>query len=353
MLSTSVYVYNPASIGGGQYTFDMYVQSSSLAKYLNIGDYVKDTAGNEYEVQSFTSPFSDGGTVTVSFITSDALPVEDSDYDSEWYTPGQNDLRPIVQTAGAIGSPVLYDAPNYEYEVLASWVDSGEANKAAVGDRIVDSVGYEFEISYIDPTSRFNVNCRVVEVEKIGKPPVAGDATLYRATTLQKFYQGGTLNTSARTAIRNRDAQLLDGALSSGGSGGVALTKIMENGYTGTIVANTPVSKVSDGTIVPADSDSVNGQQMIGIAKENILLGGTGEVYLFGQNIPGAISGLGFSVGDEVYLSETQGQFTNDPNSFTGDDDSIIKVGIADCSAGNASSTASDLIMFPEVILRP
>jgi hypothetical protein len=56
-------------------------------------------------------------------------------------------------------------------------------------------------------------------------------------------------------------------------------------------------------------------------------------------------------------LAQTGGQggvsFINSVGSLTGDDDSIIKVGIADCAAGTASGTATDLIVFPEVILRP
>jgi len=355
MLATSVYIYNPSSLGGGQYNVEVYVNPSSKAKYLNIGDYLKDTAGNEYEVQSFNSPFADGGVITVSFVTSDVIPVEDADYNSSWYTPGQVDLRPAVQTGGEIRAPVLYSAPNYEYTILATWTNSAQANKAAVGDRIVDSQGYEFEISFLDPTSRFTANIRVVEIEPIGKPPVAGGATMYRGTPNRNFYQGGELTTAARTAIRNRDSQLVDQALiGSGGGGGGALTKLMESGHTGTIAAGVPIAKLSNGKIIPADSDGVGGaQQLIGITQEQILLGGVGSVYLFGQNVAGVITGLGFAVGEEVYLAETAGTYTNDPNSFTGDNDSIIKIGIADCAAGSASGTATDLILFPDVILRP
>lgn len=131
-----------------------------------------------------------------------------------------------------------------------------------------------------------------------------------------------------------------------------ALIKVMQNLSGATILAGKPVSKKSDGSIVAGDSDAADGQQLIGISLEEILDTETGNVALFGQNIPNAVSGLGFAPGDEVYLSETGG-YTNDHGSFTGDNDSIFKIGIADCPAGNASGTATDLILFPEVLSRP
>ena len=352
MLSTPAAVFAPSSLGGGQYSFQLYINPSSKAKYLNVGDYVRDNTGNEYEVVSFTSPHTDGAVVTTNFVTSDTIPIQDAAYDSTWYTPNQVDYRPLMQTSGGLGSPILYDAPNYEYTIFGSWVSSSEANKAEVGDRIVDSNGREFEISFLDPVSRFNVDIRVIEVEKEGIAPIGGNATLYRPTLNRSLFQGTEITTTARTAIRNRDNVILDSIQSSSGGSG-SLLKEMENGHTATISAGTAVAKKSDGTVIPADSDGVGTQQMIGICFSEITVGSVGDIYLFGQNIPGVISGLGFSVGDEIFLSETAGQLTNDPNSFTGDDDSIIKVGIADCSSGSASSTATDLIMFPEVIYRP
>jgi hypothetical protein len=116
---------------------------------------------------------------------------------------------------------------------------------------------------------------------------------------------------------------------------------------------NTPVSKLPNGKIVPADSDAVAGQNYIGItASPAPAIDSLVTVLLPGANIVGAVASLGFAPGDEVFLGEGGG-FTNDPSVFTGGDDSIIRVGIADCGAGVASSIATDLIAFTEIVARP
>ena len=58
------------------------------------------------------------------------------------------------------------------------------------------------------------------------------------------------------------------------------------------------------------------------------------NVLLVGANVTNAIQGMGFSPSDEIFISEVTGQYTNDPDSFTDDNDSIIRVGVADCAAG-------------------
>lgn len=115
-----------------------------------------------------------------------------------------------------------------------------------------------------------------------------------------------------------------------------------------------PVSKRSDGKIMTAESDAVGTQQFIGIAADNFVSANDlGNILLVGQNVAGALTGLGFVPGDEIYIGETTGGYVNDISGFTGNDDSLIKVGIADCAAGTASGTATDLILFAEVIARP
>lgn len=119
------------------------------------------------------------------------------------------------------------------------------------------------------------------------------------------------------------------------------------------IAIRMPFSKLASGKIVLADSDAVGGQKFCGYT-----LGAATEadqlinVLCVGANLTGAILGLGFTPGDDVYLSE-DGGYTNNINALTGDNDSIIKVGVADCSAGLASTVADDLIAFPEILLRP
>lgn len=121
----------------------------------------------------------------------------------------------------------------------------------------------------------------------------------------------------------------------------------------GAILLHRPVSKKSNGRIVQADSDGINAQTFVGYA----LAAATGagdqiSVLCAGANLAGALTGLGFTPGDEIFLSETS-SYTNDPASFTGGNDSIIRVGIADCAGGVASAVATDLIVFAEVIARP
>lgn len=122
----------------------------------------------------------------------------------------------------------------------------------------------------------------------------------------------------------------------------------------GAIGLNKPVAVVpATGKVLPADSDGVNQQDFIGYALQAALNDGDLiNVLLVGANLAGALTGLGFVPGDDIYLAETGG-FTNDPNSFTGGDDSIIKVGVADCAAGIASTTVTDLVTFAEVLTRP
>jgi len=102
----------------------------------------------------------------------------------------------------------------------------------------------------------------------------------------------------------------------------------------------------------PAESDAASGKKYSGVLLQDVILAGSAKVMLTGKNIPGVLTGLGFIAGDEIYIGETAGSYTNDPGSFGGVDDDIIRVGIADCSDGVASGTAVDLIMFNDVVAR-
>lgn len=132
-----------------------------------------------------------------------------------------------------------------------------------------------------------------------------------------------------------------------------ALKKQMQSGFAGVIPALTPIAKLPSGKIVPADTDEVSSQTFVGITLESFAaLNSLGIVQLVGPNVPAVLTSLGFAPGDEIFLGETGG-YTNNPDSFTGNNDSIIRIGIADCTAGAASVTADDLILFTEVIARP
>jgi len=115
---------------------------------------------------------------------------------------------------------------------------------------------------------------------------------------------------------------------------------------------HTPLAKKSNGKVVPDDSDAP-GQAFIGYAQQESVSGGSLiDVLLVGPNVEGAISGLGFVPGQQIYLSPVAGGYTNDASSL-GDDDKIVKVGIADCAAGTASGAAVDLISFAEKLVEP
>lgn len=270
--------------------------------------------------------------------------------------------------------------PGIEIYELDGTIIDGSGNYSAldfgVGDLIFDASVYgsfRWKITQLltpaVPGSNLHV---VVQWDDEGTPPVADNGpgagqgaackacpgkygvAMAPSVSLNQAYGYGE---TTYNAIQNSNDRFTDLGLLSftgGGGGGTGnLIKQMQSGHGSTIPAGKPVSKLANGKIVPADSDDALGQKYVGITKDSITANGTGDVYLTGNNIPGAVSGLGFTPGDEVFLSETSGAFTNNPNSFTNNDDSIIKLGIADCAAGTASSTATDLIMFTEVIARP
>lgn len=145
----------------------------------------------------------------------------------------------------------------------------------------------------------------------------------------------------------NRD--ILD-TVSTGGGGSSNIKSMIAFG---SVTAGKPVSKRTDGKSSLSDSDGANDQVFIGIALTSASDGGAFNVQLMGPNLAGVLTGLGFTAGSDIYMSETAGGYTDDPGSFTGGNDSILRLGIADCAAGIGSGTATDLILFPEVIARP
>lgn len=139
---------------------------------------------------------------------------------------------------------------------------------------------------------------------------------------------------------------------SSGSSGSLSndtTVKLAKNTTVSTIVAGTIVEKLATGGIQPATAASVN--EMIGVALDAILAAGFGRIKLLGENVAGAIAGLGFTPGQELYLGNAGG-YTSDPNSVPGTS-TLWRIGIADCGDHIISATATDLIMFATPVLRP
>ena len=155
-------------------------------------------------------------------------------------------------------------------------------------------------------------------------------------------------------SLNSNQASFKDGTGNVGVIGAVSASNIfIKQMQSSEIIAiNQPVAKLSNGKIVKADADAANGQVYIGITMASVIADDLVSVLLVGANITGALTGLGFTPGQEIFLGENGG-FTNDVSGFTGGDDSIIRVGIADCASGAASGTATDLIAFTEVVARP
>jgi len=346
MLAQNIFIFTPASSGGGIYTADLYFQDPSIPQYVNLGDYIQDTAGNEYEIIAPSSiPFSEGGTATLQYITSDVLPVGDTDYNSTIYTPGQVDVRPPMQTAGSLATPSLYDATNYEYNVLAGWTDPGEAAKADVGDRVVDSGGKEFEITYIDPSNRFNVLCRVKEVHKEAQEPLVGEATMYTSTPNSDFFQGTEMQDPPRNVVQNRDRfsydikfKELEDAIAAGGSGSVTESAVTNNSG-GTLLALTPVR-----------SDSVKGMDSVDVAIEAEIKAILGVLKADTNNgVQGTIVNngrienitTGIAVDTSVYLSKSGGITSTPPDIGVGGflaGDFVILLGVITTNESNPSN---------------
>lgn len=353
MLSKAVGIFNPSSIGGGRYTCNLYFQTSSLAKFLRVDDYIKDSTNNEYKVILWsTQPadFASGGLLTLEFITSDVLPQVDVGFNSIAYTPGQIDVRPEVRTPGTLYNINFYSGQSYEYSLMGSWSFGAQAAKAVVGDRVVDSTGKEYELTYLDSTNRFSVAFRMKEVEAEGITPASGGATLYRPTTNYKFFQGSELTDPSRVIIESRDMFMVDHWLSQVPSGGSGSSLEMEfvNVTASTIDAFTPVRASSGNAGLLDVSEEAHALAKIGITKESIAASASGVVVVAGliQNV--SITG---NVDDPVYVSKTGTLTTTKPDigvdGFEAGD-FCIYIG---CLVKNQTNPAQkDLLVAPHLV---
>jgi len=324
MLLTAVGILSPSSLGGGDYSLNLYFQNANLAQYVRIGDYLEDSTGNIYAVttwSTYPSDFSSSGSITVHFVTTDVLPQVDAGYTSTFYTPDQEDVRPELRTSGTIGNVSLYLGQNYEYQMQASWLDAQEGSNAIEGDSIVDSDGKEFTISNLEG-DKFSSFFRVTETDKEGIAPISGVASLFRPTDNYNFYQGSELSDPARTNIFNRDKLdidiLINQAMSSGGG---ATTYIYTNDSGGSILTGRVVRKSGATTINYADWDSHDDAAALGIALEDISNSASGDVQIGGVIPSGIITSACFTeaslptegVQHWIYLSSTDGKMSVSP----------------------------------------
>lgn len=213
---------NVSSIGGGQYTLNLFFSDSTQARFLRINDVIEDNAAVQWVVNTWVgspSDFVSGNQVTVTEVVVSSPSPSSAGFDCEAFTPGQENFEPAINTSGTIGSISLFSGQNFEYTMQASWNDLSQANKAIVGDSVVDSNGKEYTISFLD-VGQFSVPFRVTEVEKVGQTPVAGSASLYRRTGNRGLFQGSSLSSAATDTIRNRDNVILDALVSGGDSNG-------------------------------------------------------------------------------------------------------------------------------------
>lgn len=185
--------------------------------------------------------------------------------------------------------------------------------------------------------------------------PAAGEGLICKPTSLgiselpAWTIQG--LSESLVTRARNIDMRkVIDPAIVAGGGGSASFVKSMKNTSGVSIPAGTPVAKKSDGGITASKSDDPTAVQYIGITSVTIADAAFGDVNVPWPNIAGVLTGKGFASGDNVYMSENTGAYAKDPSDFTGSNDRIIKVGIADCTSGVLSGVATDLLMFTQVI---
>jgi len=222
MLNNKVYISTPSLVLDDLYRLTLNFKDSGIARHLNIGDHIRDTSGNVFAVSNTFIPFADGRELDCLAIANNVMPVADTDFNSVAFTPGQENYQPTFQTTGRIHTASASAPENYEYEILASWDSTEEANKAIVGSRLIDVTGKEYSITFIDEYQRFDLTFKASEVHRIGQIPTPGNSTLYSATSNYGFYQGTGMEDESLSQILGRDAAVLDARLKAieDGSGG-------------------------------------------------------------------------------------------------------------------------------------
>jgi hypothetical protein len=128
------------------------------------------------------------------------------------------------------------------------------------------------------------------------------------------------------------------------------LAKLIKNETGSTIVAGKVVAWLDGGTMGLADANVVSLSDIIGVTAEDVDDGEFGIVVRAG-NVVAALSALGATQGDAVYLSGTPGLMTLTPP--TGLTDTLIRMGRAEPQDGVSGTTAIDLWLHPEIIAEP
>ena len=219
MLPQPAFLLNTSGGSGlGLYQVDISFSASSKAQFLAPGDRVTDVSGNAYLINSpsgwvgFPANFSNAGTANVIPVTADISPANSLALgDATVETPGQIDVDAQVQTGGTISSSALIQGRTYTYQVSAGWSIGSEANKAIVGDRIIDNAGKVFEITALSgQPGAFAFPFLVTEADKVGDAPNTSNAYLYRGTPNFDFYQGEFVAQLTEDNVRNRDEFITD-----------------------------------------------------------------------------------------------------------------------------------------------
>jgi hypothetical protein len=351
MLSTATTII--ASSGGpGTYSAQIVFVSAAQAKYLRVGDVLKDKNDNEYSISDHSGlpgDFASGGTLTVTFITNDVVPATFSSFgDSSVYTPDQVDIRPRTKSSGIISSASVLSGANYTYNVEAGW---STPDGIQVGDFIQDSSGKIYVIQVINSGTNFDVVESVLE----GQSPTPGSGGLYSPTENSDLFLGDPLTDEARTVTRNRDNFFIDKKLKeledSITSGSNNSTRDPLTNNTGsTILKTTPVGVDINGeaALIDVAIDSTV-DKLVGLYAADCLDGATEDVVTNGLLTD--VGNIG-AVGDRIFLSKAGG-LTNSPpeegvNGFVSGD-AVVKIGVLKKNRSNP--TLKDLEVDIDVII--
>jgi hypothetical protein len=335
MLRTPVTISGSSSLGGGQYSINLIWSDSNAAKYLRLGDTVEDRDGFEYKVESWSTlpgDYTPTAQIVASYITADQLPATFGGFNNAAvFTPGQEDVRPAVQTAGTITTQSVTSGQNYRYSISASWFDATSASDVAAGDHILDSSGKVYVVeSFTDPN-----NLSVEEFVLEGQEPSLGSASLYRPTENIKLFQGTPVSDPARTTARNRDDYNIDARIKEiedQVGGGVSTGELVKTNFT-----NNTGASISEFIVVSTNSSgymkildlSATGDitSYKGLTTETIADAASGGVASSGiiKNIT-----TGFAFGDHLWCAK-DGSLTNvEPDIGVGgfvDGDHVLYVG--------------------------